>query len=929
LWGVNLTWRLIRLERAFERVLRVYRCVRLEQRFHDLSHDMEHELIIEKFSSKAQDAIERACRLAVKKEHRWVTPWHLVYGLMEQEGSPAKRYMEQAGCKIEVLGAKLDGQLLTQPKAHVDSQQTPINRDLEKVFICAQEASTALGEKYIGINHVLLGMLESQDLATLFTESGVDRDQFVSLLKVVPKGKFKTSESAPGEFEYLAKYTKDLTEKARNGELDPVIGRDEEIRQAIQILCRRLKNNPIVIGEPGVGKTAIVEGLAQRIVEGQVPEDLKNCSLLALDLGQLIAGAKYRGEFEERFKRVIEEITGAGNIITFIDEIHTLVGAGSSEGAMDASNLIKPALSRGELRCIGATTVEEYRKHIEKDAALMRRFQTVLVEEPSFEDTLSILRGIKEKYEVHHGVRIADSALSAATRLSSRYITDRFLPDKAIDLIDQTAATTRIALSSKPEEIDRIDRQIVQGEIELHSLKGEVDKRAEDRINVLSAELAELKERSAILTEKWEREKIARTEVQEAKKRLDEAKREMEQKVREEDFSRVAELQYKIIPAAEKVLADFADVDVAEGGGAHQAVTEDGVAETVSRWTGIPVSKMMGSEKEKLLGLEDHLRKRVVGQDEALSAVSKAVRRARAGVQDPNRPIASFLILGPTGVGKTELAKTLAQFMFDDDRSLVRIDMSEFMEKHSVARLTGAPPGYVGYEEGGVLTNKVRRKPYSVILLDEVEKAHQDVFNLFLQVLDDGRLTDGQGNTVNFTNTIILMTSNLGAERIEPVETDEEKQQMNQAIMDAVRGHFRPEFLNRLDDILIFNQLTAAAMIPIVEIQLKRLQSLVADRDIRIEVSEEAKVLLAEAGFNPVYGARPLKRVIQTRVQDPLAEDLLAGKIGEGRTVVITVQDGVLDIRDADEAPRQIETMQEGDTEPEQEPQAEPDGPLS
>ncbi len=879
-------------------------------------------MIIEKFSSKAQDAIERACRLAVKREHRWVTPWHLIYGLMEQDGSQTKRYIEQAGGKIEVLGAKLDGQLLTQPKALADSQQTPINRDLEKVFICAQEASTGLGEKHIGINHVLLGMLESQDLAALFYESGVDKDRFPSILKEVPKGKFNTGEGETGEFEYLAKYTRDLTEKARNGELDPVIGRDDEIRQAIQILCRRLKNNPIVMGEPGVGKTAIVEGLAQRIVQGQVPEDLKSCSVLALDLGQLIAGAKYRGEFEERFKRVLEEITGAGNIITFIDEIHTLVGAGSSEGAMDASNLIKPALSRGEVRCIGATTTEEYRKHIEKDAALMRRFQTVLVEEPSFEDSLSILRGIKERYEVHHGVRISDSALSAAIKLSSRYITDRFLPDKAIDLIDQTAATTRIALSSKPDELDKIDRQIVQREIEYRSLNGGTDKEAEERLGVLASELAELKERSAFLTEKWERKKKAHTEVQEARKRLDEARREMEQKVREEDFSRVAELQYKVIPAAEKVLADFADVDTEGEEPAHAVVNEAGVAETVSRWTGIPVSKMLGSEKEKLLGLEDHLRKRVVGQDEALTTVSKAVRRARAGVQDPNRPIASFLMLGPTGTGKTELGKTLAEFMFDDDRNIVRIDMSEFMEKHSVARLTGAPPGYVGYEEGGVLTNKVRRKPYSVILLDEVEKAHPDVFNLFLQVLDDGRLTDGQGNTVNFTNTIILMTSNLGAEKIEPYETDEERRAMNQAIMEAVRGHFRPEFLNRLDDILIFNQLTATAMIPIVEIQLKRLQGLVADRNIRIDVSEEAKALLAEAGFNPLYGARPLKRVIQTRVQDPMAEAFLAGKIGEGRDVAITVRDGNLDIRDAEEVPEQAEGLQEDNAEPEQEPQA-------
>jgi len=857
-------------------------------------------VIIEKFSSKAQDAIERACRLAVKKEHRWVTPWHLIYGMIEQEGSPARRYLEQAGGNLDELGAKVGGQLLTQPKAQLDSQQTPINRDLERLFICAEEASTRLGEKYIGVHHLLLGMLEFPELLSAFTDARIQRDSFVSVLDQASKGKLKGAESGPGEFEHLAKYTRDLTERARNGELDPVIGRDDEIRQAIQILSRRLKNNPIVIGEPGVGKTAIVEGLADRIVRGQVPDDLKYCSVLALDLGQLVAGAKYRGEFEERFKRVIDEIIAAGNVITFIDEIHTLVGAGASEGAMDASNLIKPALARGEIHCIGATTLEEYRKHIEKDAALMRRFQTVLVEEPSLEETLSILRGIKEKYELHHGVRIADSALAAAAKLSLRYITDRSLPDKAIDLIDQTAATARIALSSKPEEIDKLDRQTVQMEIELRALKDETDKQAEERVRVLTQELAEIKEKSRGLTEKWEREKRAHTEVQEARKKLEEARRELEQKVREEDFARVAELQYKVIPAAEKVMADYGDLDLSDEGPVRRVVDEMAVAETVSRWTGIPVSKMMGSEREKLLSLEDHLRKRVVGQEEALTTVSKAVRRARAGVQDPNRPIASFLLLGPTGVGKTELAKTLAQFMFDDERCLVRIDMSEFMEKHSVARLTGAPPGYVGYEEGGVLTNKVRRKPYSVILLDEVEKAHQDVFNLFLQVLDDGRLTDGQGNTVNFTNTIILMTSNLGAERIEPAETQEERDRMNRAIMDSVRSHFRPEFLNRLDDILIFNQLTPEAMVPIVEIQLRRLQHLVADRGIRLALSEEAKVLLAEAGFNPIYGARPLKRVIQTRLQDPLAEAVIAGRIRDGKTVSVTVRDGTLVVEEAD-----------------------------
>lgn len=853
-------------------------------------------MIIEKFNMKAQDAIERACRLAVKREHKWVTPWHLLFGLLEQEGSPAQHYLTQGKLKLEVLNAKVSGQLLTQPKAQLDVQQTPINRELEKVLINAEEISTGLGEKYIGINHILLGMMETEDVWTAFREAGAEKDKLKALLANVPKDGPKGA-GGPGEFEYLAKYTRDLTESARKGELDPVIGRDDEIRLAIQVLSRRLKNNPIIIGEPGVGKTAIVEGLAQRIVNGDVPDDLKSASILALDLGLLIAGAKFRGEFEERFKHVLQEITDAGNVITFIDEIHMLVGAGASEGAMDASNLIKPALSRGQIRCVGTTTLEEYRKNIEKDAALMRRFQVVMVEEPSADDTVSILRGVKEKYEVHHGVRIQDSALIAATKLSKRYITDRFLPDKAIDLVDQSAASARITLASKPEEIDRIDRHIIQLEIELRALANEEDKEARERVAALSDDLAKLKEKTQALTEKWEKEKRAATVVQEKRKELDEARREMEQKIREEDFSRVAELQYKVIPEAEKVLAEYADVEVSDSRFLRQAVGEEDVAETVSRWTGIPVSRMMGSEKERLLKLEDHLRRRVVGQDEALQAVSKAVRRARAGVQDPNRPIASFLTLGPTGVGKTELAKALAEFLFDDERALVRIDMSEFMEKHSVARLTGAPPGYVGYEEGGVLTNKVHRKPYCVVLFDEVEKAHPDVFNLFLQVLDDGRLTDSHGQTVNFSNTLILMTSNLGSDRIEPVETEEEQQLMNQAIMEAVRGHFRPEFLNRLDDILVFRQLTLEAMRPIVDIQLNRLMKLLSDRRVDLDVLDEARTLLAQEGYNPAYGARPLKRVIQTRLQDPLAEAMLAEEITEGQTARVSVADGQLVIQ--------------------------------
>lgn len=849
-------------------------------------------MIIEKFSLKAQDAIERASRLAVKKEHRFVTPWHLLHGMLEQEGSQAQRYLSEAEINLEVLSAKLDGQLLTQPKAKADSQQTPINRDMEKVLINGEEAATSMGDKYIGINHIMLAMLESEEIMSALEEAGTKKEVLVAILKQAVKGGYKPGEAAPGEFEYLEKYTTDLTARARQGELDPIIGRDEEIRQTIQILSRRLKNNPIIIGEPGVGKTAIVEGLAQRIVEGDVPDNLKDTAVLALDMGQLIAGAKYRGEFEERFKRVLDEIAAAGNIITFIDEIHIIVGAGASEGSMDAANLIKPALSRGEIHCVGATTLEEYRKHIEKDAALMRRFQIVMVEEPSVDDTVSILRGVKEKYEVHHGVRIQDIAVTAAAKLSQRYITDRFLPDKAIDLIDQTAATIRIALASKPEEIDKIDRQIVQLEIEARALANETDEKTRERLKVLEEELSELKAKSNDLTEKWHKEKRAITKVQEANKALEEAKREMEQKVREEDFSRVAELQYKIIPECEKVLEEYGDIDISGSGFLREAIDDQDIAATVSRWTGIPVSKMLGEERDRILHLENHLRKRVVGQDEALSAIAKAVRRSRGGLQDPNRPLGSFLMLGPSGVGKTELAKALAEFMFDDERALIRIDMSEFMEKHSVARLVGAPPGYVGYDEGGVLTNSVRRKPYSVVLFDEVEKGHPDVFNLFLQLLDDGRLTDSQGRTVNYTNTIILMTSNLGAEHIEPAETEEDAQRMIQGIMQAVRGHFRPEFLNRLDDILVFSQLSPEVMPIIVDIQLRKLRELLQERQIQLEVKEEAKTLLAEEGFNPLYGARPLKRVIQARLQDHLAEEIISGAIQEEQTVVVTVVDG-------------------------------------
>ncbi|EFI34717.1 ATPase AAA-2 domain protein [Desulfonatronospira thiodismutans ASO3-1] len=857
-------------------------------------------MLIDKFNLKSQELIESSSRLAVKKEHQHVTPWHLMSSLLNIGKNPTLTALQESGADLDKLGGRVSTSLLAQPKALASAQQTPISRDLERLFINAQEIAEKAEEKYIGINHILLAALEIQELAGALEEAGADREKLTLALQQVRSVDGPGQGKAPGDdFEYLAQYTKDLTESARQGELDPVIGREEEIRMASQILSRRLKNNPIIIGEPGVGKTAVVEGLAQRIVNGDVPESLQDVSILALDLGQLIAGAKYRGEFEERFKRVLQEITDAGNIITFIDEIHMLVGAGGSEGTMDAANLIKPALSRGDIRCVGATTSEEYRKHIEKDSALMRRFQTVTVEEPDHDKTLAILRGIKGKYETHHGIHISDSSLGASAKLSQRYISDRFLPDKAIDLMDQAGAALRISLASKPEDIDKIDQQIVELEIEAGALQGETDRLSMQRLEVVQNTLADLKEQSRTMTEAWEQQKEAAETLAKARKTLDDAKKELEQKVRQEDFSRVAELQYKIIPEAEQVLAEYEnfDADQEPENGSPRALLPQDIAACVSRWTGIPVSKLMEEEKERWLQLEDYLRKRVVGQDQVLETISKAVRRSRAGVQDPNRPLGSFLMLGPTGVGKTEMAKALAEFLFDDERSLVRIDMSEFMEKHSVARLTGAPPGYVGYEEGGVLTNKIRRRPYSVVLFDEVEKAHPDAFNLFLQVLDDGRLTDGQGRTTHFYNTVILMTSNLGAETIEPAETEEEVQKMRSTLMDVVRGFFRPEFLNRLDDILICNPLTPEVMPPIVDIQLKRLNKLLADRGIEMDISDEAKHLLAQDGFNPLYGARPLKRAIQTSLQDPLAEMLIKEGMDEGGSINVDVEDGRLTIR--------------------------------
>jgi ATP-dependent Clp protease ATP-binding subunit ClpB len=846
-------------------------------------------MIIEKFNLKAQECIERSCRLAVEKDHGVVTPWHLL-AVVLGASDIGRSYLEQADVDLTRLGLAVDSQLIIQPKAFKNSQHTPINRELERLFISAEQVSARLGDKYMGINHLLFAVWELDELSIALIEAGGSKEAFIKAQELLPKSGYKSRESS-GEFEYLAKYARDLTELSRQGGLDPVIGRTDEIDLAIQVLCRRIKNNPIIIGEPGVGKTAIVEGLAQRIVAGDVPEDLIGCSVLAIDMGLLVAGAKFRGEFEERLKRLLQEIMDAGNVIAFIDEIHNVVGAGKAEGSMDAANLLKPALARGEIRCIGATTNEEYRKHFEKDTALIRRFQIVRVDEPDDETTLMILRGIKEKYEMHHGIRITEAGLLAAVRFSRRYIADRFLPDKAIDLIDQTAATVRIGLCAKPVELQVLDRRLVALEIEYNSLSNEI---SDTRKQAVYIELQEVREKNLALTERWELEKRAMTEVQSTRKLLEEARLEMDQKIREEDFVRVAELQHKVIPQAERTLAKYSDIDTEEIGIQKNFIDEQDIAATVARLTGIPVSKMLDSEQQRLLKLEDHLRERVVGQEEAIKAVSKAIRRARTNIQDANRPLGSFLMLGPTGVGKTELAKTLAQFLFNDDAAMVRIDMSEFMEKHSASRLTGAPPGYVGYEEGGLLTNQVRRKPYSVILFDEVEKAHPDVFNLFLQLLDEGRLTDSQGQLVNFTNTLILMTSNLGSEYIEPVENEEEQLQMQSLIMDKVRGHFRPEFLNRLDDVLIFRQLTLESMRPIVDIQLKRLAACLNDRHIQIEIDDEASNRLSEWGYNPLYGARPLKRVIQNKLQDPIAEFLLSGYLLDGQRIEVRVNEGEL-----------------------------------
>ena len=851
---------------------------------------------LETYSERSRGFIQAAQGMALRGGHQQLTPEHLLKVLLDDSEGLAANLIQAAGGDPARALEAVEAALAKLPKVEgTGAGQAYLGAELARVFEQAETLAKKAGDSFVTAERLLLALAMAGDIpaAKALAGAGVTPQSLNSAINDLRKGRKADSASAEDSYDALKKYARDLTAEARAGKLDPVIGRDEEIRRTIQVLSRRTKNNPVLIGESGVGKTAIVEGLAQRIVNGDVPETLKDRRLMALDLGAMIAGAKFRGEFEERLKAVLQEIAAAGGeIVVFIDELHTLVGAGKAEGAMDASNMLKPALARGDLHCVGATTLDEYRQHIEKDAALARRFQSVFVAEPSVEDTVSILRGLKEKYELHHGVRITDGSIVAAATLSNRYITDRFLPDKAIDLIDEAASRMRMEVDSKPEEIDELDRRLIQLKIEQSALQKESDKASRERLEKLDGDIAELESKSEDLTARWQAEKEVLAGVQKLKERLDRARGELEVAQREGNLERAGELAYGVIPEIERTLEQAARAE--HGGMLNEDVTQAEIAAVVSRWTGIPVDKMLEGERDKLLHMEGSLSARVIGQDEAINAISNAVRRARAGLQDPNRPIGSFLFLGPTGVGKTELTKALTGFLFDDEAAMVRLDMSEYMEKHTVARMIGAPPGYVGYEEGGALTEAVRRRPYQVILFDEIEKAHPDVFNVLLQVLDDGRLTDGHGRTVDFRNTLIIMTSNLGGEILAGQPEGQDSDAVRGEVMEVVRASFRPEFLNRLDEILLFHHLTREQMAGIVDIQLNRLDAMLAERKITLDLDAEARAWLADKGYDPVYGARPLKRVIQRELQNPLAGLILAGKVADGDTVAVSAgQDGL------------------------------------
>jgi len=853
----------------------------------------------DKLTVKAQEALQEAQREAENRSHQSIETEHLLKILLDQEGGVVRPIVEKIGADIAEIGSRLEDALNKLPKVE-GLVQVYVGPRLNKLFNAALKEAEGLKDEYISTEHLFLAMFSDpgDSIASLLTASGLDRGRILESLKSV-RGSHRVTDQNPEErYQALLRYGRDLTESARKGKIDPVIGRDDEIRRVIQVLSRRTKNNPVLIGEPGVGKTAIAEGLAQRVADGDVPEGLKNKKIVALDMGALVAGAKYRGQFEERLKAVLQEVQeAAGEVILFIDELHNLVGAGRAEGSMDASNMLKPALARGELRCVGATTLDEYRKHIEKDAALERRFQPVFVPEPSVEDTIAILRGLKERYEIHHGVRVTDSAIVSAATLSNRYIADRFLPDKAIDLVDEAASRLRIEIDSLPQEIDEVQRRIVQLQIEREALKKEKDGASKERLEKVDREIADLSERSASMKTHWQTEKNTIQTLRDLKEQLEDAKYRALKAEHAGDLEGAAQLKYGTIPdlqaKAEEAEKRLQDLQAGQRMLKEEVDSED-IAQIVSKWTGIPVSRLIEGEVEKLVHMEERLSERVIGQDEAVRAVSNAVRRARAGLQDPNRPIGSFIFMGPTGVGKTELARSLAHFLFDDDAAMIRIDMSEFMEKHSVARLIGAPPGYVGYEEGGYLTEAVRRRPYSVILFDEIEKAHHEVFNVLLQVLDDGRLTDGQGRTVDFRNTVVIMTSNIGSSEIIDLKDGKDDGEMERRVMDALRAHFRPEFLNRIDDVIIFHSLTKDQLREIVRIQAKHLSDLTEDRGIGLELTSAALDLLAAEGYDPVYGARPLRRAIQKRVQDVLAMEILAGTFGVGDTVVVDAKDGEL-----------------------------------